>query len=238
MNNSSEPPLLGYATQPYPCNYLPGQEAVTLFVDPAAQKNRAMYSALAKQGFRRSGNHLYRPRCASCQACIPVRVPVDKFNPTRGQKRTWQRNQDLCIHAVTPVYTEEHLDLYQRYLAARHPNGGMDNPSSESYSNFLTSNWADTRLYEFRLASRLLAVAVVDCMDDALSAVYTYFDPQYPERSLGRFAILYEIEEAKRQRLTWLYTGYWIRECRKMRYKNEYQPLEYYINGCWLSVEQ
>jgi arginine-tRNA-protein transferase len=234
MNNPSESPLLGYATQPYPCNYLPGREAITLFVDPAAQKDRTLYSALAKQGFRRSGNHLYRPRCTSCQACIPVRVPVDKFIPTRTQKRAWKRNQDLRVYPVAPTCTEEHLDLYQRYLAARHPKGGMDNPSSESYTSFLTSHWADTRLYEFRLASRLLAVAVVDCMDDALSAVYTYFDPGCPERSLGRFAILYEIEQARQQGLQWLYTGYWIQECRKMHYKNEYQPLEYYVNGWWL----
>lgn len=110
----------------------------------------------------------------------------------------------------------------------------MDNPSPQNYIDFLTSSWSDTVFYEVRLDSQLLAIAVIDRLPTALSAVYTFFDPDYQERSLGRFSILYTIREATRLGLPWVYLGYWINECEKMRYKDEYQPLEYFRNGKWL----
>ncbi|HYY16343.1 MAG TPA: hypothetical protein VE965_06835 [Gammaproteobacteria bacterium] len=129
--------------------------------------------------------------------------------------------------AAPPDFKHEYFQLYQKYLAARHPGGGMDNPTPQSFMEFLTASWADTIFYEFRLDRHLLAIAVVDRMEDALSAVYTFFDPDHSARSLGRFAILCEIEAARIAGLKWLYLGYWIKECRKMRYKSEYRPFEY-----------
>lgn len=142
-------------------------------------------------------------------------------------------NSDLDIRAVPADFYTEHFNLYRRYLAGRHPGGGMDNPNAQQYQDFLTASWARTLFYEMRLRDRLLAVAVADQMADALSAVYTFYDPAFQVRSLGKFAVLYEIEAARALGLRWLYLGYWISSCRKMRYKNEYQPLEYFWEGHW-----
>lgn len=222
-----------YTTPPHVCSYLPPRQATTLFTDPALPKDRGLYSILSEQGFRRSGAHLYRPSCPGCQACIPVRIPVQEFRPRRNQRRTWDGNRDLHVVPGRAGFRVEYFDLYRRYLRARHPNGGMDDPSPEGFMDFLTAPWAETLFYEFRLGDRLLAIAVVDRLEHALSAVYTFYDPACRERSLGRYAILHEIQEARAHGLAWLYLGYWIAGCRKMRYKNEYQPLEYYVGGRW-----
>lgn len=223
-----------YATPPHECNYLPDREAITLFADPRFQKNTRIYAALADCGFRRSGEHLYIPHCEQCTACTPVRIPVSEFSPSRSQKRTWKRNRDLMVRQLPAEYNDEYFLLYQRYLNARHRDGGMDNPKPENYLEFLTSSWSDTVFYEMRDASaRLVAIAVVDVMDNALSAVYTFYDPDEEKRSLGRYAILYEIEQARLQGMQWLYLGYWIEESRKMSYKTDYQPLQYYVANEW-----
>ena len=225
--------LLFYTTPAYQCNYLPGQRANTLFADPDRANSTTVYSVLARYGFRRSGEHLYRPHCRRCHACVPVRIPVVEFQPRRNQQRTWRQNQDLTVIALPAAYRREHYDLYQKYLLARHKGGGMDNPSPESYMEFLTASWMETIFYEMRLDDRLVGIAVADRLDDALSAVYSFFDPDYSYRSLGRFAIMLQVREATQQGFKWLYLGYWIRECRKMEYKDQYQPLEYYQDGSW-----
>lgn len=222
-----------YATPPHNCNYLPGREAVTLFADPLLSKNTRMYAALADCGFRRSGKHLYVPHCSACSACVPVRIPVAEFRPSRSQLRTRKRNARLSIERHPATFKPEHFALYQRYLECRHPDGGMNNPSQENYLDFLTASWSDTYFYEMRDADVLVCVAVIDLLTNAMSAIYTFFEPDYARHSLGKFAILLEIEETKRLGLDWLYLGYWIKACQKMNYKNEYQPLEYYIDNEW-----
>ena len=222
-----------YATPPYQCSYLEDKQAVTLFVDPSLPKSPEVYATLSGYGFRRSGEHLYRPRCPRCSACIPVRIPVAEFEPRRNQRRTLRANADLEVVCTGPDFKQEHYQLYQRYLGDRHKDGGMDQPSPQSYLDFLTSTWTNTLFYEMRLAGKLIALAVVDEMQHALSAVYTFYDLDYGSRSLGRFAILYQIDLARRRGMRWLYLGYWIGRCAKMNYKNEYQPLEYYFDGHW-----
>lgn len=232
---TTEEKLGFYATPPHDCNYLPGQEAITLFADPRFRKNSHLYAALAKNGFRRSGEHLYIPYCRNCSACIPVRIPVAEFRPNRRQTRCLRRNADLSVTPCRPGLNGEHFTLYQRYLAGRHRGGGMDDPTPDSYLEFLSATWSETTFFEMRDASgKLVAVSVVDAMPGALSAVYTFFDPDESARSPGMFAILFQVEEARRRKLTWVYLGYWIEACRKMRYKNDYQPLEYFHDGEWL----
>lgn len=226
-------PLSFFLTPAHKCGYMPGREAVTIFVDPRIRPNIATYTMLSQHGFRRSGDHVYRPKCAACNACIPVRIPVAEFQPRRIQRRTLSANHDLTVIPKAPVFQTDHFQLYDRYLAARHPGGSMENPDPDAYLDFLTATWADTMFYEFRLGPRLLAVSVVDHLLDGLSAVYTFFEPTLPQRSLGRFAVLKQIELARALGLRWLYLGYWIEECRKMVYKTEYQPLEYYVEGRW-----
>lgn len=222
-----------YLAGPHPCNYLPGRMAGTLYADPYQPISTALYSRLIDHGFRRSGEYLYRPHCQGCEACIPVRIPVAEFQPKRNQLRTWRRNQDLTARIVDGHYREDHFRLYQRYLASRHPGGGMDGTAPEQYQSFLLCAGLDTLLYEFRSGEQLLAVAVTDRLEQGLSAVYTFYDPDQPARSLGRYSILWQIHEARRLGLPWVYLGYWIKECRKMSYKEEYHPLETFRHGRW-----
>jgi len=222
-----------FITPEHPCSYLPDRRAVTLFADPRYPKNKRLYSTFAHKGFRRSGEYLYKPSCNGCRACIPVRIPVNEFRPRRSQVRCWKRNRDLTIVPVAAEYLQTHFDLYCRYIARRHPGSSMDKPRPEDYMNFLTASWMDSVFFEMKRGDQLLGVAVIDVLNDGLSAVYTFYDTDYPGRSLGTFAILHEIEEAKRLGLNWLYLGYWIRDCKKMSYKTDFQPLEYYRNNVW-----
>ena len=225
--------LLLYATPSHECSYLPGNDATTLFVDPEFPKDSAVYSLLSRNGFRRSGEHVYRPNCHDCVACVPVRVPVESFRPRRSQRRALRANRDLRIVPRESTFSEEHFLLYNAYLSARHPDGGMDNPTRKQYREFLLSSWADTMLYEFRLGPQLVAVTVVDYLTDGLSAVYTFFHPDFSSRGIGTFSILWQIEETRRLGLQWLYLGYWIANAPKMLYKQEFQPQERFVDGRW-----
>ncbi len=222
-----------YLSHPHPCDYLPGCRAQTLFLPPDTELDIVRYSALVANGFRRSGRLVYRPHCPDCQACVPVRVPVDRFRPNRSQRRCWRKNRDLIVTARPAEFRREHYALYRRYLEARHGDGNMADSSPGDYTNFLLCDWCDTRFYEFRHGETLLAVAVVDVLEDSLSAVYTFFDPAQSERGLGTYAILWQIAAARRMGLRWLYLGYWIAQCGKMAYKNCFQPLEYFQGNRW-----
>ena len=228
------PPDLGfYITPPHPCGYFSTQEATTLFADPAATMNTTIYDTLTILGFRRTGSHLYRPRCQQCNACIPVRIPVAAFRSNRSQRRTWRSNADITVTLRADKFNEEHYALYRRYITHRHGGGSMDIDSRDHYYQFLHNPWGETRFVEFRLGKRLLAVAVTDILDHALSAVYTFFDPNEQRRALGVHAILWEIAEAERRELDYLYLGYLIEASPKMAYKRHYKPLEYFSDGYW-----
>lgn len=222
-----------YASPEHPCNYITDQQATTVFVDPEIEKDRSLHTLLSLNGFRRSGEHIYRPECQECNACTPVRIPVKSFKPNRAQRRNLKLNQSIVVTQHQAKFQEEHFKLYQHYIAERHTDGGMDNPTPESYMEFLTSNWSETLFYEFRLDKVLVSVAVVDRLDNALSAVYTFFDSRYSKLSPGRFAILYEIQQAQALNLDWLYLGYWIKTCKKMGYKEEYRPQLHLSEGRW-----
>ena len=222
-----------FITPAHACAYLPGFEASSLFADPLFPKGKTLYSALIANGFRRSGKHLYRPCCGQCQACVPVRIPVAKFRMNRNQRRVRTKNRELTVSRRAADFCEEHFLLYKKYLSARHADGDMANPSPDNYRDFLWTAWSDTALFEFRLARRLIAVAAVDQLERAFSAVYTFFDPDHARRSPGKFVILYLVEQARQLGCDWLYLGYWIADCKKMNYKIEYQPLECFMQNEW-----
>lgn len=223
-----------FATHPHPCSYLDGLEATTVFVDPNAEIDGDLYTRLSQLGFRRSGAHLYRPQCKSCAACISCRIPIKSFVLNRNQKRCWNRNQDLQICTTDNIDTEEHYQLYSRYIEGRHADGDMYPPSKEQYQNFLTSEWGLTRYLEFRLDDELIALSVCDQLHDGLSAVYTFYAPEHEARGLGKFSVLSQIEKARQLGLDYLYLGYWIKNCQKMNYKIQYRPLELYLNQRWM----
>jgi len=222
---------------PHPCSYLPGRTATTLFIDPRYPLDGDKYARFTRLGFRRSGDLVYRPHCRDCSACTPVRIPVDRFAPTRSQRRVVRRNADLVVRARPSVFMPEHFNLYLRYQAIRHSGGGMDDPDPQKYVNFLMGRQVETVFYEMRRDEELLAVAVVDHLPDGLSAVYTFFDPQESNRGLGTFAILWQIEHARLVGLPWVYLGYWIAESKKMAYKANFRPLEAYRHGRWSDLE-
>ncbi|MHB8742536.1 MAG: arginyltransferase [Sulfuricaulis sp.] len=226
-----------FLSMPHPCSYLPGRTATSLFLDPRQPLDSRQYAAFMRLGFRRSGDLIYRPHCRDCHACIPVRIPVDHFHANRGQRRIWKRNQNLSVTPRPALYNHEHFELYRRYQAMRHPGGGMDDPDPQKYINFLSSQNIQTVFYEIRERNKLLAVAVTDILPDGLSAVYTFFDPAEQRQSLGVYAILWQIWQTREQQLPWLYLGYWIKECQKMAYKENYRPLEVFRNGTWLRLE-
>jgi len=225
-----------YTTDPHSCSYLEDQEATTLFVDPRQPVDKALYSKLSALGFRRSGDHIYRPHCAHCEACIPARIPVCGFTPSRGQKRIWQRNQDLRIVSTDGISDEEAFDLYRRYISLRHSDGDMYPPEREQFEAFLNNVWDCTHYFRFYDKATLVAVAVVDALEDGLSAIYTFFDPEVAKRSLGVYAILWEVEQARELGLEYLYLGYWIQNCQKMAYKSDYRPLQVYVKNRWTTL--
>lgn len=226
-----------YATGEHACAYLPERTARTLFVDPREPVTPAVYDSLMQQGFRRSGDYVYRPNCPGCNSCRSLRIPVKSFTPSRRHRRCIRRNAELTVHVAPPRLQHEHFELYQRYVRARHSGSQMDDLSPEQFIEFLAAPWCDTVFYEFRHAGTLLAVAVTDRLPSGLSAVYTFYDPDQQQRGLGTLAILWQLEEARRRALPYLHLGYWIEESAKMRYKSDFRPHEIFTGSGWKRVE-
>lgn len=232
----TEPPfqrIQFYLTAQYDCSYLPDARARSQVATPTHLIDSQAYGALIRAGFRRSGQFVYRPHCEHCRACIPVRVEVARFLPSRTQRKCLKRNSGLSARFLPLDYRDEHYALYRRYLASRHAGGGMDRDGPDQYTQFLLSSNVDSVLVEFRDGETLVMVSVIDQTDDGLSAVYTFFDPDRVRDSLGVYGVLWQIELARRLERPYLYLGYWIEASRKMAYKTEYGPLEGLIDGHW-----
>jgi len=222
-----------YATAPYPCSYLTDRAARSQVATPSHLIDGRVYSELVRLGFRRSGAFTYRPYCDHCHACVPVRVPVNEFRPSRSQRRATKDRARMTVVRRELAYDAAHYGLYLRYQRARHPGGGMDQDSREQYQHFLLHSNVDTDLYEFREDGKLRIVSLVDRLADGLSSVYTFFDPDPPSASYGTYSILWQIELCRTVGLRYLYLGYWIRESAKMAYKATFRPVQGLIDGHW-----
>jgi leucyl-tRNA---protein transferase len=231
-----------YPSEPYPCNYLEGQEARSQVARPSNWVDAKVYSRLVVKGFRRSGLHTYRPNCDNCKACVPLRIPTATFTPSRSQRRALLAHGHLQTRIVRLGFEAEHYELYQRYQTSRHVGGGMDADTEEHYSQFLLKTHVKSHIVEFREPAEdglgeLKMVSLVDVLKDGFSAVYTFFDPS-PGNSLGTYNVLWQVSHARSLNFPYVYLGYWIKQPSKMTYKSNFKPHELLIDGKWRVVSQ
>lgn len=219
-------------TEPHSCSYLDNQIAVTEFVAPEERIDPSLYQGINELGFRRSGNHYYRPNCPECARCKPLRVLVDDFEPNRSQQRTLKRNTDMHWTLCPQADQDRYFPLYQRYIESRHADGDMHPATTEQFHNFIERGSLTTQYIEFS-TDKLQMVAVCDFLPDGLSAIYSFFDPEQTARSLGTLAILIQIQMARQLDMPYVYLGYWIEESAKMRYKTNFSPCEVLYEGRW-----
>ncbi|MEO1045609.1 MAG: arginyltransferase [Pseudomonadota bacterium] len=223
-----------FVTHPSPCPYLPGRTERKVFTELSGDHASELNDALSRIGFRRSQNVAYRPSCTDCKACVSVRVVADEFAPSRTQRRIARANGDLVSRICRPWATEEQYALLKRYLAARHPDGGMVDMDESDYADMVEQSPVRSHVIEYReppepdgSEGRLVGACLTDVQGDGLSMVYSFFDPDHPSRQgLGNYIILDHIDRARRERLPYVYLGYWVNGSPRMAYKTRYKPLE------------
>lgn len=211
-----------------PCPYLDGRVERNLFTELRGAQAQDLHDQLALAGFRRSHHIVYRPACPGCNGCVPVRVPVASFGPTRSQQRVWNKNTDLVVTTDAAIATSEHYDLFFRYQRARHSGGEMAAMSFSDFRAMVEDSVVETELMSIRDPSgTLVGACLTDVLSSGLSAVYSYFEPAQDRRSLGTFSILQLVRAAAARGRPYVYLGYWIEGCAKMAYKSRYQPVEH-----------
>jgi len=222
--------------KPFECSYLPDrQEQLLVILDPSCYSSNRFESLLGL-GFRRSGNQIYRPHCPICSACSSVRVLADEFMPTKSQKRKLNKAKNRFEVKYSQVEREQYYPLYSKYISLRHQDGSMYPPDKSQFQSFLFCSWLTITFIELWDQENLVAVAVTDCMDNAISAIYTFFDPDYEHFSLGTVMILQQLKFAKQQHKQFVYLGYQIDECDKMKYKTQFLPAQKQLNDQWVAI--
>ncbi|MEI6896817.1 MAG: arginyltransferase [Psychromonas sp.] len=220
----------------FPCSYLTNkQETLIMLIEPEINA-KSYYPVLIANGFRRSGDQVYRPHCLLCQACQSLRIPVQGFIKSRSQKRLVNKNKKFIIK-MTDRASEHYFDLYQRYINKIHHDGPMFPTSKSQYNDFIQSQWNQALFIEIYDQEKLIAVSITDQLitpqSRAWSAFYCFYDPDYPLNSLGKFAVLVQLKLAIEHKIDYLYIGYYIEACKKMNYKTQFKPHQRFINNEW-----
>lgn len=224
-----------YVTAPQPCPYLPGRMERKLFTALQGDSAEKLNDSLSKQGFRRSQNVLYRPSCSDCSACLSARIDVRRFAPSKSQRRALKRNANLARRASSPWATEEQFSLFRRYLDTRHADGGMADMDIFEFAAMIEETPIRSRVVEYSdtASGDLKAVCLTDVLDDGVSMVYSFYEPELARQSLGTWMILDHVEIAREAGLPYVYLGYWVPGSPKMGYKAQFSALEVYRRGRW-----
>ncbi len=234
MEKEKKVPIKFGISQNFDCSYLPGQQEKLLIAVDQLIYSPPNYEQLMQIGFRRSGSQVYRPYCETCQACQSLRVLADEFKPSRSQKRLLKKSADLKVQLqLAQQDPYQYYPLYEKYINLRHQDGSMYPANIEQFNSFIEAQWLNVGFLEIYDGDKLISVSVIDVLPEALSAVYTFFDPDYEQLSLGSVAIIKSIAFAKQMQLPHVYLGYQIDDCKKMNYKNKYKPYEALIGGHW-----
>ncbi|MCW9035345.1 MAG: arginyltransferase [Alphaproteobacteria bacterium] len=223
-----------YTTPLQPCPYLDDQVERKIFTELSGNQSREHYNHLSRGGFRRSHHIAYAPACPKCQACLAARIDLVNFKPSKSQKRTLKLNQSLQMAEAPSVATDEQFKLFSRYVVSRHGDGEMATMGRIDYRFLVEETSLDSHILEFRDSTgQLIAACLIDVLDDGISAVYSFFNPDNPKLSLGNFMVLSLVSYAKSLDLPYVYLGFWIKGSPKMSYKERFRPLEVFINGNW-----
>ena len=222
-----------YTTTTYTCSYIDKMDAQSLVATPYKFINQNIFQDLIGKGFRRSGQYIYKPNCKSCTACIPIRLVAKKFTSSKSQKRIYRKHNHLEVRETPLIFKKEHFDLYLKYQNKRHSFIKNDRDQLSDYNEFLIKSNVKSKIFEFWNGDLLKIISIVDYMSDGISAVYTFFDPDDVKVSYGTYSIIWLINWCKTQQLKYIYLGYWIGDCNKMKYKTNFKPYELYIKGYW-----
>ncbi|MBC9175397.1 arginyltransferase [Pseudoroseomonas ludipueritiae] len=234
LHRTTRRPQFFYTTAPMPCPYLAGRTERKVVTELTGAESEALHDRLSRAGFRRSHNIAYSPVCPGCQACIPIRIACDRFQPDRTQRRVARDNADLTAQETTARATAEQFTLFQRYQQARHNDGDMASMGFYDYRAMIEDTPITTHVVEFREPDgRLVAACLTDRLSDGLSAVYSFYDPGIERRSLGTYAVLWLVQRAMQLDLPFVYLGYWVPQSRKMAYKARFRPSEILTGGHW-----
>jgi arginine-tRNA-protein transferase len=235
MNKDSQPhpKIRLFKTPAHNCSYIQDRQASTIFVDPDLAITKSINTELSGLGFRRSGSHLYRPDCDACKACVSCRIPVKNFPIGNKHRRIIKRNQDLVVVKAKELSCDQSYGLYERYINARHADGDMHPATSDQFKAFIKTGTPDTYFYKLYVKNQLISVSVTDELENGLSAVYTFFEPEEKRRSLGVYSILIQLQKCLENGLPYLFLGYWIKNCQKMEYKADFRPIEFLVEGRW-----
>ncbi|WP_111977386.1 arginyltransferase [Algibacillus agarilyticus] len=230
-------PIKFAVSHEFDCSYLSDQKEKLLIAMDDIVYSDVNYEQLMTAGFRRSGSQVYRPYCSQCSACESIRLPVTQFNLSKSQKRVLKKNKNLaCKLQPNNDNVESYFPLYEQYINTRHSDGTMYPADKEQYLNFVQAHWLTTAYLEIYDEDQLIAVSVLDVLPHSLSAVYTFFEPDYQSNSIGTLAILKAVEFALALKLDYVYLGYQIDACQKMNYKTNFKPHERWIQGEWQHI--
>ena len=232
-------PHFFFTTPTLPCPYFSDRVERRVITELNGIDAQPLHDQLTRAGFRRSYGVAYAQACPNCNECIAIRVRASEFSCSRSQRRIMKKNADLIATEVPAVANEEQFILFESYQASRHSGGDMENMNYSDYQSLVQENMIDTAIIEFRQKDRLVSCIIIDKLTDGFSAVYSFFDVKNEQRrSLGSYMILWLIEYSKSLGLKYVYLGFWINNCRKMSYKTDFQPLDYFSSGVWKPYEK